>query len=343
MKQCAVLWVLLSACAVQRAPAHGAKDALKAGDDGEFVVPGFDKRDWLVHVPEKWDGKSALPVVMALHGGAGHADSARKLTCAGGNEGDASCLDALADKEGFATVYPNGVPGDPIEDARTWNAGGGDAGFQCVSGSACSSASDDVKYVDTVIAEVSRALVVDDDRVFATGISDGGAMVERMACELSTKIASIAPVAAGNQVAEVQGCDSIARAIPVLEIHGTKDPCWNFVQGKGACLQNDGGVKVGVDETMKGWIARDGCTGSVTTTAVADADKSDGTTTTRETHSGCVDGGVVELLKVDGGGHTWPGGFQYDFEGTIGKTSKDFSATDEIWNFFKAHPRPTPE
>ncbi|HEY4219827.1 MAG TPA: hypothetical protein VGO62_00760, partial [Myxococcota bacterium] len=245
----------------------------------------------------------------------------------------------VADREGFAVVFPNGVPGDPFEDARSWNAGGGSDGFQCISGDACKNGSDDVKYLDAVHEELERALVLDDSRIFATGISDGGAMAERLACERSTRIAAIAPVAAGNQVAEVQGC-STALPVPVLEIHGSTDPCWNFAQGKGTCLQDDGGVKVGVNETIAGWVERNGCVGDVSNETIKDVDKSDGTTSSKEIHGGCVNDADVVLLKVQGGGHTWPGGFQYDGQGTIGAVARDFSASSEVWSFFKAHPRP---
>jgi polyhydroxybutyrate depolymerase len=194
-----------------------------------------------------------------------------------------------------------------------------------------------VHFLDVIFAEVERAVVVDEERVYATGISNGGAMAERLACERSTRFAAVASVGAGNQVAAVQGCNT-ARAVPVIEVHGTEDPCWSFEQGSAACLQQDGGTKVGTNETVAGWVNRNGCLDEPVSEALDDA-VDDGTTTTRESHGGCVGNGDVVLLKVEGGGHTWPGGFQYAGEGTIGKVARDFSASSAIWRFFDAHPR----
>lgn len=64
----------------------------------------------------------------------------------------------------------------------------------------------------------------------------------------------------------------------------------------------------------------------------------DGTTVTQTSYSGCRDGADVVLYTVKGGGHTWPGGFQYLSENIIGKTCRDFNASQVIWDFFSLHP-----
>jgi len=66
----------------------------------------------------------------------------------------------------------------------------------------------------------------------------------------------------------------------------------------------------------------------------------DGTRVSTESFTGCQDGAEVVLYKVEGGGHTWPGGLQYSAETVIGKTSRDFDASKVIWQFFKEHPMP---
>ncbi len=175
-----------------------------------------------------------------------------------------------------------------------------------------------------------RVLNIDEDRVFA-------AMAHRLACERSTRFAAIAPVGAGNQLAAVQGCN-IARTVPVLAINGTADPCWTFEQSNQACLQDDTEIKVGVAETIAGWAERNGCVGDVVTEPVDDAAE-DGMTTTREAHTACVNGADVVLLRVEGGGHTWPNGTQYTADDQIGGVTRDFDGDDEILAFFAAHPR----
>ena len=322
----ALLLLLAAGCGVQPAP-----DNLKSG--GEFAVPGFDKRNYLLHLPAAYTG-DPLPLLLVLHGGGGHNDGANKITCPKGDEGDPGCLNARADKAGFAVVYPDGNPGEFLEEERTWNAGGGSGGYQCVSGKACADGVDDLGYFDALHKELLRALAVDEDRVFVTGISNGGAMAHRLACERSTRFAAIAPIAAGNQVAAVQGC-ATARAVPVLEIHGTQDPCWSFDQSSAACAQKDDLLKVGVNETVAGWVERNGCIGDVVTEAL-------GPQTTREAHTGCFDGADVVLLKSEGGGHTWPGGYQYAAADTVGAVATDYDADVEMLAFFQAHPKPAP-
>lgn len=326
-------WSALAACAVPLAPDRDAPDALTGGSEREFAVPGFDKRNWLVRLPASYDGTTPIPLVIAMHGGGGHNDSANKVTCSDGKD----CLTDVADRFGFAVVFPDGHPGEFFEDLRTWNAGGGADGFQCVSGAACVNNVDDLAFFDALHGEVLRAVHIDEDRVYATGLSNGGAMAHRLACERSTRFAAIAPVGGGNQVSTVQGCN-IARAVPVLMIHGTDDPCWTFEQSAGACAQDDDQTKIGVAESVAGWTERNGCVGDVVTDALPDA-SDDGMSTSRATHGGCEGGGDVVLLTVRGGGHTWPGGDQYLGQETIGRVTTDFDADDEILAFFDAHPR----
>lgn len=296
-------------------------------------MPGFEKRNYILVTPSGYEPGTPIPLVVAIHGGGGHADSAKSVTCFEGKD----CLTDVAEREGFAVVFPDGHPGELLEDLRTWNAGGGANGFQCVSGQACQNNVDDMKFFDVLHDEMLRVLNVDEDRVYATGLSNGGAMAHRLACERSTRFAAIAPVGAGNQVAAVQGCN-IARPVPVLAIHGTADPCWSFEQSTAACAQEDDQIKVGVQETVAGWVERNGCVGEVVAEALPDAAE-DGMTTARESHTGCVDGADVVLLRVENGGHTWPGGEQYLGKNQVGEVTRDFDADDEIWAFFDSHPR----
>ena len=87
----------------------------------------------------------------------------------------------------------------------------------------------------------------------------------------------------------------------MLEIHGTEDPCWSFETASGACAQDDGKVKVGAVPSAEDWAARDGCATSVEEPQ-PDVDPGDGTTATLVRWTGCA--ADVELLRIDGGGHT---------------------------------------
>lgn len=328
-------FLLLVACSAPRVPAADAADALRGGDHGTWSVPEWPDREYLLYVPSGYQPGTPTAVVYGFHGGGGEKEGLDATSCAGGDEAEPSCMVAVADREGTILVMPDGVD-KPGLGKRSWNAGGGADGWRCVGGEACDTASDDVAYVDALRAEIGRALTVDDDRVYATGISNGAAMSHRLACERADVFAAIAPVAGANQAMAVPGCTP-SRPVPVLHIHGTADACWGY-DGQietDLCRDSAKGDFVGVEDSMAFWREANACTGTAES-AVPDA-ADDGQTTTRVEGTGCAADTVH--LRVDGGGHTWPGGWQYLPVSMIGPVTEDFVGNDEIWSFFAAHPR----
>jgi len=295
-----------------------------------------------VHVPPQVTEGRELPVVLALHGGGGKRVGARRTTCPDGDENGATCLDAVADREGFIAVYPDGTSAAILE-MRTWNAGGGVGPWRCVSGRACEENVDDEVYLSDVLDLVEAVLPVEQRRVYATGLSNGGAMSYRLGCTMADRIAAVAGVATGNQYATSHEC-APSRPVPVLHIHGTADPCWEYEGGNAACLQDDGGRMISVGATihgegeLEGWRAINGCDDTSATVAIDDA-SDDGTTASEERWS-CAEGSAVVLITVEGGGHTWPQGWPYLDENRVGVVSQDFSATERIWTFFSSHALP---
>jgi polyhydroxybutyrate depolymerase len=308
--------------------------SVAAGDDLECPMPGWLDRSFELRLPASWDGSSPLPLVVAFHGGGGNRQAAARVTCMGGDTGDPGCLAAVALAAGYAVLSPDGLGTRPVRNVRTWNAGGGAGRWQCVSGAACKSGADDLRYLDELFDEVARILPVDPARVHATGLSNGGAMSHRVACERPGRFASVAPVGGANQFAVAGG--ACPGGVDVLHIHGTEDPCWRFEESADACAQQDGGWKVGVPESTAAWAARNGCQATPVEELLPDADPDDGTRTTRLRYTGCADD--VELLRIEGGGHTWPRGFAYFGEDTVGRVAQDFGS-EVIVEFFRAHPR----
>jgi polyhydroxybutyrate depolymerase len=227
-------------------------------------------------------------------------------------------------------VYPDGTGTALAPDLRTWNAGGGDGGWQCVSGNACSQGVDELGYFTDLLADLRTAFRIDGDHLFATGISNGGAMSQRLACTLA-HVAAIAPVAGANQYATTQPCSS---PVPVLEIHGTQDPCWPYEGGEVSCLDSKPGAKIGVASSISGWVVRNGCEAAPSDVALPDT-VNDGTSTVKHTYR--CSRAALEFYEIADGGHTWPGGYQYFGPGLIGLTSQDFSANIVILDFFAAH------
>jgi polyhydroxybutyrate depolymerase len=173
--------------------------------------------------------------VLLLHGGSGNAQAGIDMSCPNGDRSDPACWHQVAERFGFVLVMPNGTRITPTSPQRTWNAGGGSAGWLCVSGNGCSTRVDDMSYLRSVLAHVKRWMHVEEKAVFATGLSNGAALAHRMACEMADQITAIAPVGGGNQFETTAMCVP-AKAVAVFQIHGTQDPCWTYEESTATCL-----------------------------------------------------------------------------------------------------------
>ena len=308
--------------------------SIAPGSHHVCAMPGWVDRAFDLDVPASWNGSSPLPVIVMFHGGGGNRGGANRTTCPEGDEHGPGCLVAMAAARGYVVVAPDGTGSSPLRGIRTWNGGGGHA-LQCTSGGACRAGVDDVRYVRELLDRLGTALPIDAHRIYATGISNGGAMSHRVACELPDRIAAIVPVAGENEWADDGGACDVQ--VPVRDIHGTLDPCWAFDGGPAACAQDDGQPKTSVATTQEGWRVRNGCASTFTETALPDLDPADGTTATLRTFDGCA--AAVELLRIDGGGHTWPGGWPYLSEDRVGRVSHDVDNA-AVLDFFDAHVHP---
>jgi polyhydroxybutyrate depolymerase len=295
-------------------------------------------RPYIVHLPPSYTGREAVAVVINIHGAGGTKEAARIMSCRNGDLNDPGCLDRVADCEGFITVYPDGTSNPMVRNLRTFNAGGGAGGYACASGYACKEDIDDVSYFTDLIDTLHRHYNIDRARVYLTGFSNGAAMTHRLACELPNRIAAIAPVSAGNQFSTIDYC-SPTHGMPVLEIHGTEDRCWQFDGGPQLCgVQGTPGDFISTTESTAAWAARNGCDATPIVEDLPDMDPADGTTVTRISYPGCANGADVVLLRINGGGHTWPGGTPMLPPWIVGNVSRELDTSRVMWEFFKAHP-----
>jgi len=288
-----------------------------------ILVNGL-QRSYLVHLPASYDKSRPWPLVIVLHGGGSEAKTMDPLTD----------FNALADKQGFVVVYPEAykhlITGPGL--SQHWNDGRGDPGIKAQAENI-----DDVAFISALIDHLVQNLTIDEKMVYATGISNGAFMSNRLGCELSDKIAAIAPVA-GNIPQKTASIWSPSRSVSVLIINGTEDPVVPFNGGDVSSLSLKTGKVISVADTVKFWVSKDGCLAAPETEQLPHLNPNDSTSTIVERYTGCRNGTEVVLYKVNGGGHTWPGGLQYMSEKLIGQTSRDFSATETIWQFFKLHP-----
>lgn len=282
-----------------------------AGDRQGTIRHGNLTRTYLLHVPPSHSGTRPTPLVLVFHGGYG----------TGRGVADSTGFNAVSDRVGFIVAYPHGTD-------RHWNDGRGTMlpDQQNV---------DDVGFVSALIADLMQTLAVDPKRVYATGISNGGIFSHRLACELSEKIAAIAPVAGAIAEKFAPRC-APRQAVSVVAIHGTEDlfVLWNGGDVRGRI----GGKVLSVPETMARWVRLNGCPTAPQIVREPDRDLADGTRVRREAYGPCPNGIDVVLYAVEGGGHTWPGGPRGRLPST-GRVSRDITATEIIWEFFEKHPK----
>jgi polyhydroxybutyrate depolymerase len=277
---------------------------LGSGDHTRTLMMGEQKRTYLFHVPKDYDPKKPTPVVLASHGAAMNGSMMDWFTG----------LNKTSDKSGFIVVYPSGF-------FMSWNAGG-------FKGKMAKERTDDVAFIGKLLDDLGTVVKMDEKRVYACGMSNGGMMSYRLAAELSDRIAAIAPVAGTIAIEESKP----KRPVPVIHFHGLKDNIVPFEMKKG---KTSSFMKMkGVEDSIQTWVKLNGCDDKPKTDTLSK--EGDEMKVTRKTYGGGKEGAEVVLVVIEEGGHTWPG--QEPPVGFIGKSAKNISANDLMWEFFKKHP-----
>jgi polyhydroxybutyrate depolymerase len=278
------------------------------------------KRTFKVFTPSSYDKLQQLPLVIALHGRGGNGESMLFVTRKGFNK--------LSERDHFIVVYPDGIE-------QNWNDGRID---QEANDRAHREKIDDVGFISELIDLMISDFNADPKRIYITGISNGAIMSYRLACELSSKITAIAPVD-GNIPYMLKSSCSPSFPVSVLAINNLNDPLVPYNGGYiyGHFHRVNLGKVLSVDESILYWVNRNKCMAAPVISEEPDRDPNDGTRVLRKQYKNETDGTEVVLYSIEGGGHTWPGGFQYLPEWLIGKTSRDIDANEIIWTFFKSH------
>lgn len=271
---------------------EGGKE-FPGGASSRTLTSGEVGREYVLFVPDSYDGRAPLALVLSLHGSASSAEDQVAL----------SDLRTVAEAEGFAVAE--------LQSARplAWNE------------PVQSELPDDVLYASDVIDDASRVLCVDPAQVYATGFSGGGRMASRLACDLSERIAAIAPVAG---LRHGEPCTP-TRPVPVVTFHGTADVI-NPFDG------DDRGQRWGesVPDAVLGWARANSCREEARAERVSDEVR-------RFSYRGCANGADVDFYVVEDGGHTWPGS---PIDSPLGYITQDISASEIAWDFFARHPKP---
>jgi polyhydroxybutyrate depolymerase len=293
--------LLLTSCPVFGETGQGKDTLFSLRHDGRV-------RTYLVHLPASYSKDKAWPVVLVFHGGGGQGEKMASMTG----------FSRKADREGFIAVYPNGT-GYWQNRFLTWNAG------NCCA-YAYEYRIDDVGFIRALIGQLKKDFSVDDRRVYATGISNGGMMSYRLACGLSDLIAAIGPVAGAQNI----DCEP-GQPVSVVILHGTADLYVRYKGGAPLRMADVLNPRVDrpVSEAVAFWVKQNRCGESPV--------KEKKGKVTVERYGGCTAGTAVTLYTLQDEGHTWPGGTKWAL--WADEPSREISATDVIWEFFKDHPR----
>ncbi|OGN95334.1 MAG: hypothetical protein A2Z77_01735 [Chloroflexi bacterium RBG_13_51_36] len=276
-------------------------------------------RTFEYYVPSSYTGSEAVPLLFSFHGLGSSGDEQRDLTR----------FDQLAEQEGFIAVFPDATDLTGYECAGNftlpplggaeiqWNLGG--ESLQYCAGI------DDVGFVSDMVSWFETNYEIDASQIYSTGMSDGALFSYLLAFNLTGTFAAIAPVCGPMP----WGFDTPATSpITVILEMGTADPILSYY-GYGGL---GGNVTYSVDETIAYWCGVDGISAAPVET-VWGSTLTDLTEVHRYVYSGGTDGTQVILFKVDGGGHTWPGGPQYASEMAIGKVTTHIDGSAQVWRY----------
>jgi polyhydroxybutyrate depolymerase len=304
---------------VPAAPSAGCTLAQAAapGTTNLLLAAGGDQGAYEREIPHSYSGKHPVPVIIDLHG---YGESATIQAAL-------SALGTYGESKGFITITPQVAGPVPL-----WNTSLG---------------SKDLAFIGGLLQRIDATLCVDRNRTFVTGYSNGAMMASSVACQFAGQVAAVSPVAGIETPA---GCRP-SRRVPVVTFHGTADQYVAYTGGLGPAALKlpapDGSNKTlgqtlgrgpasgvtgpSVPQLAAKWAVRNGCSPTPSVRKVT----SDVTLISFR----CPANGTVELYRVTGGGHAWPGSLlSKSITSAVGKVTYTISANTIMWAFFMAHP-----
>ena len=259
--------------------------------DSIFHDGGY--RSYILYVPAVHSQGQAAPLVLNFHGYTNNAQAQMVY-------GD---FRSIADTAGFLVVHPMGTLDD--QNQPYWNAGWGGT-------------VDDVSFTEALIDSISAAYSINQQRVYSTGMSNGGFFSYYLACELGNRIAAIASVTGSMNAYQNLTCTP-DHPTPVMQIHGTADAVVPYAGNT---------TMMPIDDVVDYWVSENNCDATPDFNDVPNTNITDGCTAEHYVYDNGTNGTSVELYKVLLGQHTWPGA-----PVVVGTTNYDFDASTEIWRF----------
>lgn len=263
-------------------------------------------REFFLYVPGGRPPPGGWPLVIALHGGQGNGEKLAKQTGFTG----------VADRNGFAVVFPN--------SDKYWNDGR----------DVTANGVNDVTFIANMLDFLQGRYGLHREKVFVTGISNGGMMTYRLACELNHRIAGFAPISASFPASYASSCRP-GRAVPLMALGSPEDPIlpWQGGEIKSGALAGAGGRVIPVADTIAFWRKNNLCSGEQPARRINA--RNDGTDVKVVTFSGCQ--APLVLVSIDGGGHVWPGATEQGAlqRRMVGKSTEEIDGAEYTWQFFR--------
>lgn len=265
-----------------------------------IILSSGREREYLLYVPESYDGAKPVPLVISLHG-AGLWGRAQQ---------DVSRWNVVADREGFIVVYPSAAH---------------DLGPNVWEHHPSDDIQKDVRFIADLIDTLQTTYNIDASRIYATGLSNGGGMSFALSCTLSDRIAAFGLVAAAHLTPWSWCTDQ--RPVPMISFHGTADAATPYTGGTSWVAPRP---FPDIERWTSAWARRNRCDPTPLESVVA-------SDVTRSAYQECADDAEVVLFTISGGGHTWPGGGELP-EWALGPVNRNIEASAEMWKFFSRHP-----
>lgn len=292
-----------------------------SNESGTKIVAGGDyvfhlehdrlNRMYRVHIPKGYDRSKPAPVLLAYHGGGGDMDYMARDGFYG--------LISKSDREGFIAVFPNGYSKLRSGRFATWNAG-------ACCGDARDKKIDDVGFTRKLVGDLEQKVALDRKRIYAVGMSNGGMMAYRLACDAADLVKAVASIAGTDNTLSCQP----SRPVPVLHIHAKDDThvLFNGGAGKGSFKDLSKVTDfTSVPATVDRWRTHDRCTVNTPRRVLAIKGAY------CDLYPECADGAQVKLCVTEAGGHSWPGGYK---PRAAEPPSHAISANDQFWSFFES-------
>ena len=256
-------------------------------------------RTYKLYIPSIYNGNTAVPLLFNFHGYTSNSNEQMFY-------GD---FRTIADTANFLVVHPQGT----LDNTNTthFNVGWG------------GSSVDDVGFTEALIDSLSAAYSIDQNRIYAVGMSNGGFMSFQLACDLSNKIAAVGSVT-GSMTPSTLGDCNASHPMPIIQIHGTTDPTVPY--------NGSAGWTASITNVLNHWATFNNCSPVPTVVNVPNTNTIDGSTVEKYTYENGDNCSEVVHYKVTNGQHTWPGSI-FNFAGT----NYDINASVEIWNFLSKY------